>query len=98
MNVVSCHCEVCESLDKNNLIHVHGVADILNQSVDGILLSMEFAPRLGQIIELSSAKFFMHRSVRLYEVRWTQPEPSLNAYRVGCQLVFEPLHSRIFEK
>lgn len=95
LETLFCQYEACEFRDMTNLIHLHGKADILNRSVDGILLSIEFAPRLGQILELVTSESFLCRSVSLYEVRWTKPESSLNVsrrtYRVGCRLVFGPL-------
>ena len=97
MKTMFCHYEACEFLDGSNLVQTHGVAEILNQNMDGIVvLSMEFAPHLGQIIEVSHPQSFLFDSVSLYEVRWTRPDLSPKASggsnRVGCRLIVGSLH------
>ncbi|TKB67084.1 MAG: hypothetical protein E8D47_04630 [Nitrospira sp.] len=91
----ACLYEACEFVNDGHLILLQGRAIMLNRSAHGVSLFTSVALRVGQTIELITPKPWRRRSVNLFEVRWIQLQAvrrQHRLYRVGCSLLFGPLH------
>lgn len=89
----ACSFEMNESLGEQSIVLHRGEALLLNISSGGMLLLMEPAPRVRDLVEIRTSGSKCGRTLSLLEVRWTRQlliEEHGSRYLVGCRLRFGP--------
>ncbi len=89
----ACSLEMNESLDEQSIVFHQGEALLLNISSGGMLVRMELAPRVGDLVEIRTSGSKCGHTLSLLEVRWTREVPIEehgSRYLVGCRFQFGP--------
>ncbi len=89
----ACSFEMNESLNEQTIVLHQGEALLLNISSGGMLLLMEPAPRVRDVVEIRTSGSKCGRTLSLLEVRWTRQlliEEHGSRYLVGCRFRFGP--------
>ncbi len=89
----ACSLEMNESLDEQSIVFHQGEALLLNISSGGMLVLMELAPRVGDLVEIRMSGSKCGHTLSLLEVRWTREVPMEehgSRYLVGCRFRFGP--------
>lgn len=88
-DVHCCAYETCESDQDGTIAICEGQLVTVNRSAHGILLMMQEAPRVNQLIEVHNTKLGWLRSMMVYQVQWTRSihvESHGDMFLVGCRL------------
>ncbi|HXF94035.1 MAG TPA: hypothetical protein VNK46_14875 [Nitrospiraceae bacterium] len=96
-----CAYEMIEGLDERAVVIHYGEACSLNISSGGMLLMMDQAPRVRQLLEIHTPISKRRRALMLFEVRWTRPiwnGNDIDGYLVGCKLTFGPCPYFLFQR
>lgn len=96
-----CSYEMIEGLDERAVVIHYGEACSLNISSGGMLLMMDQAPRVRQLIEIHTTISKRRHALMLFEVRWTRPIRNgndIDGYLVGCKLTFGPCPYFLFQR
>ncbi len=89
----ACSFVMNESLGEQAIVLHRGEACLLNISSGGMLLLMEPAPRVRDVLEIRTSGSKCGRTLSLLEVRWTRQlliEEHGSRYLVGCRFRFGP--------
>lgn len=96
-----CAYEMIEGLAENSVVIHYGQALSRNVSSGGMLLLMDRAPLVRQLIEIHTPISKHRRAMMLFEVRWTRPvqrDGQDYGLMVGCKLTFGPCPYFLFQR
>ncbi len=89
----ACSLEMNESLDEQSIVFHQGEALLLNVSSGGVLLLMDQAPPVQDLLEIRTSGSKSGHTLSLLQVRWTRDVPIeeyCSRYLVGCRFQFGP--------
>lgn len=96
-----CSYEMIEELGEDSIVIHHGEALALNISSEGILLLMDRARQVQQLLEIHTLSSKRSHSVALFEVCWArQIQIGVHGCKclAGCRLTFGPSPYFLFQR
>lgn len=97
----ACYYELIKGLGEDSIIIHRGRAFALNISSEGILLLMDQAPQVQQLLEIHTPSSKRNHILTLFEVCWSrQIQVGVHdcKYLAGCRLTFGPSAYLLFKR
>jgi len=97
----ACYYELIKGLDEDSIIIHRGRAFALNISSEGILVLMDQAPQVQQLLEIHTPSSKRNHILTLFEVCWSrQIQVGVHdcKYLAGCRLTFGPSAYLLFKR